>query len=209
MAIRAMDLRGKRFGYLTVIEYTGRSSNCRALWLVECDCGNRVVRQSQTLRSRHRLETKSCGCKHGEKVSRGHDGHMMTGSRPWRIWQLMKQRCRDQKHKDFKNYGERGIDMLDRWFNSFRAFWNDMSDGYSDDLTIDRIDNMKGYSKANCRWATLIEQGRNQRTNILIDTPWGRMTVAEGAERANLGYQTLYRRHRRGDEGEHLFRPVA
>ena len=99
--------------------------------------------------------------------------------------------------------------MPDSWFNSFEAFWGDVRNGYGDSLTLDRRDNNKGYSKSNCRWVTMKVQLRNTRVNLLIDSPWGKITLAEAAERAGLKYVTLWQRYRiRGWRGAKLFAPL-
>lgn len=76
----------------------------------------------------------------------------------------MKIRCYDDKCKDYKHYGGRGITVCDEWLNGFQAFYDwAMSHGYADNLSIDRIDNEKGYSPDNCRWVTASEQNKNRR----------------------------------------------
>lgn len=83
--------------------------------------------------------------------------HGMTRTRPYRIWQNIKNRCYNIKHNQYKDYGGRGIKMCDRWLNSFESFWKDMQIGYKDSLQIDRIDNNKSYEPGNCRWVTALE----------------------------------------------------
>jgi hypothetical protein len=78
-------------------------------------------------------------------------------------------------------YGAKGIKVCDAW-RKFLGFWTDMSVGYSDDLQIDRIDGTKGYSKENCRWATVKQQQRNRKSNHTIETPKGPMLVIEASE---------------------------
>lgn len=80
------------------------------------------------------------------------------------IWDSMKARCYNPQRRDFKNYGGRGITVCTEWLHDFAAFrdWA-LSHGYADNLTIDRIDNDKGYSPDNCRWATIAEQNQHKR----------------------------------------------
>lgn len=88
----------------------------------------------------------------------------MFGTRPYSIWTGMKRRCYNKNDPTYQRYGKNGVKMCDKWKNSFMGFWEDMKDGYSDKLQIDRIDNLKGYCKENCRWATLIEQANNKKS---------------------------------------------
>jgi hypothetical protein len=79
----------------------------------------------------------------------------------------MKQRCHNPKNSRYQDYGGRGITVCDEWLNSFTSFYDwSIANGYRDDLSIDRIDNDKGYSPDNCRWATVLEQNRNKRRTL-------------------------------------------
>ena len=189
MAMPAKDLTGQRFGFLTVLVRAGTSigKTKKATWLCRCDCGVEVVRESPSLRSAHRPNAKHCGCRHGEHITT----HGMTATRQYSIWAGMRQRCSNPKGKDFKNYGARGITVCKRWANSFENFWVDMQGGYDERLTLDRKNVNKGYSKANCRWATPQEQGNNTRFNRVLNTPKGTLTVSQAARAYGIKPVTL------------------
>lgn len=92
--------------------------------------------------------------------------HNMYLSRPYSIWRNMRSRCIYPDGIHYKNYGAKGISTTLKW-NTFIGFWGDMKKGYKDDLTLDRVDNNKGYNKKNCRWVTRKDQARNREDNIL------------------------------------------
>jgi len=96
-------------------------------------------------------------------MPRAYHRHGMTKSRLYRAWQHMKDRCINEKAINYKDYGGRGIGICDEWldFETF-ALWA-LNNGYEDNLSIDRIDNDKGYCPENCRWATWSQQRTNQR----------------------------------------------
>lgn len=158
------NLRGQRFGRLVAREPVAKNNRGAVLWLCDCDCGLDAVIPSDCL---IRGASKSCGCLNHEVQLSGENRttHGQCGTRLYRIWKKMKSRCHNPNDPDYqKYYGSRGITVCLEWRDNFQAFYDwAMSHGYQDDLSIDRIDNDKGYSPDNCRWATAKEQRHNQR----------------------------------------------
>ena len=109
-------------------------------------------------------DTKSCGCYKKRRNKESNETHGLVGHKLYKIWANIKDRTLNSNCKYYNNYGGRGITICDEWKNDFLAFYNwAMSNGYSDELSIDRIDNDGGYSPKNCRWTTKTIQQRNQR----------------------------------------------
>jgi len=118
-----------------------------------------------------------------------------TQQRAYYAWRNMHRRCTNPSDDAYSNYGGRGIAVCERW-KSYDAFFEDMGNP-APGLSLDRIDNSKGYSPENCRWATAREQLNNQRRNVVIEHSGIKMTIGQWATHLGLQYDTLHRRLRR------------
>lgn len=197
-----IDLTGKRFGRLTVLERAPNHGK-RTMWLCCCDCNTQKVVSSDELKSG---KTQSCGCLHREissKVLRrmrneqNADGRSKT--RLYKIWKGMKERCYRKTNADYNRYGGRGIQVCSEWRRDFFAFksWA-LSCGYSDGLTIDRINNDGDYCPENCRWATISEQSNNRRSNVLLSAYGVTHTMAEWARVVGISTELIWYRLNHG-----------
>ena len=116
----------------------------------------------------------------------------MHKTRTYRSWNSMKQRCTNPNAHAYELYGGRGITICKQW-QSFEQFFSDMGE-CPEGLTIDRINNNKGYSPNNCRWATYKEQQNNRRDNRLFTYKDKTMTATQWAETVGLTCRQLIRR---------------
>lgn len=187
---------------LTVVSYEGiqetLSGKRRRMWKCLCTCGNITYSCTQYLKDGTK---KSCGCFRRENTARfnietktkHHEGR--TNSRLYTIWGNMKARCCNKNNAAYKNYGGRGITVCQEWQNDYATFksWA-INNGYSDNLTIDRIDVDGDYNPSNCRWTSWTEQENNKTTNINIEYSGEIHTLSEWARIFNIKPGTLRRR---------------
>lgn len=131
--------------------------------------------------------------------------HNMTETRIYRIWCVMKSRCNNPNAAGYKNYGGRGVKVCDRWNNSFENFYEDMKEGYADDLFIEREDNDADYCKNNCRWATRAEQARNKRNNFWFEANGIKMIKMDWAKRWGVCHTTINSRLKQGISFQQLY----
>ena len=136
-------------------------------------------------------------CKECKKERRNEKKNKYYGTRIYSIWRSMLNRCYWKKHKHYNNYGGRGIAVCDEWLGrcGYINFYKwAKENGYSLNLTIDRIDSSGNYEPSNCRWATMKQQGRNKRNNRLIMYKGSEITIAEASERLDIPYSYIYYR---------------
>lgn len=197
----ATDLTGQRFSLLLVVERGGLGRFGGRHWRCRCDCGRECSVPTDRLRNG---KTRSCGClhrpppvttRHGHARRRGGRGGALLDS-TYRAWASMKWRC--DRDKEAHLYRDRGITVCPRWREDFAAFLADMGERPSTRHSVDRIDNDRGYEPGNCRWATVLEQARNTRRNVLLTHGGVTLCVAEWAERTGVHASTILRRIRCG-----------
>lgn len=149
---------GDRFGNLVVIKLKNQHWRGNS-WVCECDCGKEIVFATCHLfGSKNRRPNKSCGC-----AEYAHNGLIMENKKLYDVWFQMKRRCNDNRTNGYEHYGGKGIRVCDDWLNSYTLFYSwSMENGYTDGMTIDRINADKDYSPNNCRWVGWFTQAYNK-----------------------------------------------
>ena len=183
-----IDLTGKEFGKLTVLEYA-YTKNCKAYWKCLCDCGKICIVPAGTLLNG---TARSCGCNRKESMRKVATKHGLRDTRLYSIWCNMKQRCYNEKSNRYERYGARGITVCDEWLNDPEAFINwALENGYNDTLSINRINNDLGYSPSNCNWVDNKEQSNNRSSNHLITYNGKTMNMTQWAQEIGIDRKTL------------------
>lgn len=200
-------VQGDSINFLTMVSDKFLANNGKSYKAkFRCKCGNIKEIAIYDVISGH---TKSCGCIQRNYAKMRSYTHGDTYTRLYGIWSDMKSRCHNSNQTDYARYGGRGISVCRDWncYENFRD-WA-INNGYSDNLTIDRIDVNKGYSPDNCRWATAKQQSRNKRNNIRITYKGETKVLVEWCEQLNLPYGTIEMRIHRGWNGvDALTKPI-
>jgi hypothetical protein len=122
----------------------------------------------------------------------------MSHTRLYKIWDSMKQRCNNPKAQGYAYYGGRGIKVCSRWLEAFRNFYDDMNEGYAENLTIERKDVNGNYEPSNCKWATTKEQMKNRRTSLNYTLDGKTDTLKNLCDSRGLCYQSVWVRLEKG-----------
>lgn len=199
----ANDIINKQYGDLTVVKLHHKEQIYRNnikngflyYYLCKCSCGNeKIVLRNLLLNN----EIKHCGCKKSENISNSIKKHGMFGTRIYNTWAHMKQRCYNPKNASYNHYGKKGIKVCEEW-QTFEPFYNwSMANGYSDNLSIDRIDVNGNYEPSNCRWATIDQQNNNKSNTKFYTINNKTQSVSQWAKEYNISKTIVYGRLRRG-----------
>lgn len=197
---KLIDLTGKRFGKL-VVECRAEDKHRKngkpiAMWKCVCDCGNITIINGTYLRTG---DTVSCGCLAKQIITDRNTKHNLSNTRIYKIWKDMNKRCNNPNHWANKYYRSKNISVCDEWKKDFKSFYEwSMNNGYSDNLTIDRIDVNGNYDPNNCRWATMKQQCNNKTNNKRYFYKGRSYTISELSDLSGLKYGTLALRLRNG-----------
>ena len=207
---RCNDLTGRKFGRLTVIGLDDSRKTRKTYWICQCECGGIKSARSDSLLCG---AIKSCGCmkKEQDKVNLGRTTHGQHMTRLYHIWQGMKARCYNKNNSHYHRYGGRGLEICEEWRENFEAFYEwAINNGYTEELTIERINNDGNYEPSNCTWSTNQEQSNNRSTCIKITIGNATKTLTEWCEIFEVDYSLIHSRYiRKPDQTlEELFNPI-
>jgi len=199
---RKFDMVGWVFGEWTVLKRGEKATSGNYKWLCKCSCGTVREVDGNSLRS-----GRSTHCRH---CITPHNRTKYTGDPIQTIWSGMKQRCYDRNQSHYHLYGGRGITICDEWINNPLEFYGwAYANGYRKGLSIDRIDNERGYSPKNCRFVKKSEQQSNRRTNRRITINGETDTLSGWCRRFQINRNTVKARINRGySEIEALTKPI-
>lgn len=193
---KKLNLIGQRFGKLVVVKKSEKKGNKGAsYWECLCDCGKQITKAGSALKNSSFL---SCGCY-------SHRQSKESKTRIYTIWSNMKRRCFNTKNKQFKHYGGRGITIFSDWLDFFKFKKWALENGYSEKLSIDRINNDGNYEPNNCRWVNQLTQVRNRRNTVKLIFNGCEKTLFEWAEHYRIKKTTANSRYHKGKSFEEIF----
>ena len=190
--MKSIDITDIKFGKLTAIKYE-KTLKGQQYWLFRCECGKEKILPKRHVRGG---KIKSCGC----LLKQNNTGfkHGLSKTRLYSIFRGMKNRCYNPNEPAYKNYGMKGIKICDSWLKDIRNFYSwALLNGYNENLTIERIDNSKGYCAKNCRWIPLGEQSKNTSYNLNITYLNKTQCLAKWCEELGLDKQLTQQRLKR------------
>lgn len=191
---------GDRYNNFVLVSFHERRKS-QVRWLCLCDCGKMGIYILDNLRRDH---TQSCGCVRKIKSTHRMTTHGDSKGRAteYSCWLNMRNRCYYKPHKDYSNYGGRGIVVCDRWRNSYQDFLGDMGRKPSSDHSIDRIDVNGSYEPSNCRWTMINEQARNKRRAFFVNYTNEKRLLKDVCKERAVSYHMVHGRLKHGWELE-------
>lgn len=199
MGNNSAEWLGKRFDRLTIVDFVHADPPNRGWWWVcKCDCGNINHLRPQDVKLG---KVRSCGCWMREVRTENatkFNHSVIDHKRLYSIYNWIKRRCYRSAEPRYKDYGGRGIRMADEWLDSHSGFdrfveWS-MANGYTEEMTIDRIDVNGNYEPANCRWLPLSEQALNKRDTLWVEYKGERLPLLALCNRLGVNYDTVHNR---------------
>ena len=190
--MKTVDISGKKYGRLTVVEFE-QIRNRHYYWRCLCECGKETVVDAGKLKNGH---TQSCGCLLNEDrktrfLKHGHTKGKIA-SPEYSIWSSMISRCTVKTNKSYPRYGGRGISVCERW-RTFQNFLADMG-ARKNGQSLDRINNDGDYEPSNVRWSTPSEQARNKRNSLMFAYEGKSLPLATICEIVGVSYHTVWQR---------------
>jgi hypothetical protein len=191
-------LPGEKFGKLTIVEYHGTDKRRNKMFLCMCVCGNTPIVPGTHLKSGATSACKKCGnITHGESKK---------GSKEYKAWCHIRDRCSNPNNKSYPDYGGKGIRVCERWTNSFEAFLEDVGRAPSPKHTIDRFPNNKGnYEPGNVRWADWFQQQGNRTNNRWITALGKTMILQDWSRELNICQRRLWYHLNNGKTIEYIY----
>lgn len=186
---RFIDRTGQQFPHFTVLRLDRvirTEKSIRTYWWCECEC--RKIWSANAGQLKH---IKSCGCLARVALLKSVTTHGRKGTVEHNTWNRIQQRCTNSNAPDYPRYGGRGIQMCERWRNSFEAFYADMGARPGKGYSIERKENNGHYEPDNCRWATAKEQSNNRRNNHPVTHNGKTLTLTQWAEIKKMNPSTL------------------
>lgn len=189
--------KGKKYNRLTILDFSHKDKD-RRYFNVLCDCGVKKIVNIHWITNGN---TKSCGCLIREiaaELCRKKATHGKSGTRIYNIWTGIINRCNNSTWKEYLKYGARGISVCEEWldYKNFENWVN--SSGYSDNLSIDRIDNNGNYEPNNCKWSNPTEQANNRRSSVYLEYNGEVKTIANWSRVFNISQGIIGARIKRG-----------
>jgi hypothetical protein len=187
---------GATYGILKIVKVVIRDD--RVIACCKCKCGASSFPRLYEVINKNR----SCGCLRDAGRSRVHGS---SNTRLYRIYNAMKDRCRNKNNSNYHIYGGRGISVCAEWLKSFIVFklWA-VSNGYDDRLQIDRINTNGDYNPSNCRWVTCSQNLRNTRRNIILEFNGKRLCLTDWSKETGLGHECMRQRFKKGWSAERI-----